>query len=37
MGVFPQKLENQRKSHALHIANGFHSTPISVFVSEQQL
>lgn len=32
MRVFPLGLENQRKSCVHHIANGFHSTPISVFL-----
>lgn len=35
--MFPLNLENQRKSCALHIVNGFHSTPISVLVCEEQL
>lgn len=33
---FQLNLENQRKHCVLHIANGFHSAPISVFVSEQR-
>lgn len=36
MRVFPLNLENQRQSCVLHIANGFHSTPISVFVSKKR-
>ena len=34
--MFPLNLENQRQSRALRSADGFHSTPISVFVSEKR-